>query len=214
MIDKMFNPKHEFWQAFSKITDILILSLMWILCCIPIITIGASSTALYDATVKCVRHDETPVYKRFLTVFAKNFKASLLPMMVFIPVGIVLLLCLDYLDQGAAEGLVVSRIYLSLYLVMMIVPVGTAVWCFSSLSRFEFPEKNTLAMALRLCLGHFLHTVAIAVLTMLSIWIVTQNFLFIFFIPCVVSLVQSIFIEKVFLKYSLPKVPEATVADH
>ena len=44
-------------RVLSALTDVILAGLMWFVCSVPIITIGASSTALYYVTVKSIRHE-------------------------------------------------------------------------------------------------------------------------------------------------------------
>ena len=48
---------NRFIEALEKIADMFLLSVLWLICCIPIITIGTSTIALYYATVKVVRRE-------------------------------------------------------------------------------------------------------------------------------------------------------------
>ena len=53
----------------SKFADILLLSALWLICSIPLVTLGAATAALYDAAVKCVRGGEQASWRRFLRTF-------------------------------------------------------------------------------------------------------------------------------------------------
>ena len=46
MKEKIFNMDSPFFRCMSLIGDMMLLNLMWILCSIPLVTIGASTTAL------------------------------------------------------------------------------------------------------------------------------------------------------------------------
>ena len=49
---KLFSMDCKFLETFNKITDLVTLNILWLLCCIPIITIGASTSALYQDVYK------------------------------------------------------------------------------------------------------------------------------------------------------------------
>ena len=55
MLEAIFNPENAVFCLMNKMLDLMVLSLVWALCCIPIITAGAASAALYHAVVKSVR---------------------------------------------------------------------------------------------------------------------------------------------------------------
>ena len=48
MFGNLFNPQNSFWQTIDRLSDLLILSLLWLICSLPLVTVGAASTALYD----------------------------------------------------------------------------------------------------------------------------------------------------------------------
>ena len=43
--------------AITAVIDIVTAGLLWLLCSLPLVTIGAASTALYYSVVKCIRHE-------------------------------------------------------------------------------------------------------------------------------------------------------------
>ena len=64
-MEQIFNPDNFFWRWFGKLADFFLLSCLWLLCCVPIVTIGASSIALYDTVAHCVRGPDDDTYRRF-----------------------------------------------------------------------------------------------------------------------------------------------------
>ena len=58
----MFSYNSKFYQTVSQILDCIVLSFLWIVSSLPIITIGASTTALYYAVDKVIRREEGNVY--------------------------------------------------------------------------------------------------------------------------------------------------------
>ena len=71
---KIFNLDNWIMRFFSRIFDVVILNFAFIICCIPIITIGASLTAMYSITLKMVRNEESHIIRGFLKAFKQNFK--------------------------------------------------------------------------------------------------------------------------------------------
>ena len=58
MFGNLFNPQNSFWQTIDRLSDLLILSLLWLICSLPLVTVGAASTALYDTAAHCFRGQE------------------------------------------------------------------------------------------------------------------------------------------------------------
>ena len=63
-------------RAIGKIGDLICLNVLWLICCIPVITIGASTTALYTVMLRLVRNEEGYIFRGFFKAFKLNFKQS------------------------------------------------------------------------------------------------------------------------------------------
>ena len=55
---KLFNPESRFMEALSTISDLMILNLVTLVCCLPVITIGAALTGMHYVLLKMVRREE------------------------------------------------------------------------------------------------------------------------------------------------------------
>ena len=88
---KLFAMDGKFLENFNKITDLVILNLLWILCCIPIVTIGASTSALYQVVLQIAENRESYITKEFFRAFRENFKQATIVWLVTLLVGFVLL---------------------------------------------------------------------------------------------------------------------------
>ncbi len=68
-----FSYESKFSQILIKLSYSCWLNLLWMICSLPIFTIGASTTALYAVTLKIADDSETNVTKQFFDSFRKNF---------------------------------------------------------------------------------------------------------------------------------------------
>ena len=66
---KLFSMDGKFLETFNKITDLVTLNILWLLCCIPIITIGASTSALYQVTLQIAENRDSYITKEFFKAF-------------------------------------------------------------------------------------------------------------------------------------------------
>lgn len=71
-----FDMDSPFISGLNRMADMMILNLITIICCLPVITIGASITALHFVTLKMVRNEETYIVKTFFRSFKQNFIQS------------------------------------------------------------------------------------------------------------------------------------------
>jgi len=87
---KLFNLDSPFMQGLGKLADLMILNIITLICCLPVVTIGASITALYYMALKIVRNEEVYIIKGFLKAFRQNLKQSTIVWLIQIVVMIIL----------------------------------------------------------------------------------------------------------------------------
>ena len=88
---KFLSYESPFSQILLKLCYSCYLNLLWFICCIPIFTVGASTTALYYTTLKIVRdEEETSVARMFFRSFRENFRQSTVLWLILFAVGAVL----------------------------------------------------------------------------------------------------------------------------
>lgn len=75
---KLFDPENKFWQFVNKATDAALMSLLWLLTSLPLVTIGASTAAFYSYTLKQVTNQEGSLVKSYFSAFRSHFKRATL----------------------------------------------------------------------------------------------------------------------------------------
>ncbi len=73
---KFFSVDSPLMQALNRMADLLWLNVLTVLCCIPIVTVGASLTAMHYMLLKIVRDEETYVTRGFFKSFKNNFRQA------------------------------------------------------------------------------------------------------------------------------------------
>lgn len=96
MFQGIFNYDNPVWRFVGKLGDLILLNILWIICSIPIFTIGASTTAVYYVTLKLVRDDDGYTIKSFFRSFKENFKQATALWLMFLVTGLVLLFDLRF----------------------------------------------------------------------------------------------------------------------
>ena len=74
-------------RFLGKVADMMILNLLVLICSIPIITMGASLTAMHYVALKVVREEESYITKDFFRSFKMNFKQATKLWLVVLVVG-------------------------------------------------------------------------------------------------------------------------------
>lgn len=201
MFGSIFNPQNKFWQTLDHLADLLILSLLWLLCSLPLITAGAASTALYDAAAHCLHGPEPMPWKRFFHTFRRELPCACLVTVVW---GILLLLLVNALEiiaAAASAGVGSARIILVFCLVLMILPAGAACWMFPLLSRFAFHPIELILTALRLTVGYLPRTVGLLLIAGISALLVRVLLIPIVILPGAAAWLFVLLLEPVFRRY-------------
>lgn len=101
MASKLFDYDNPFFMFMSRIWDLMILNFLAVLLCLPVITAGASVTALYYITLKMAEDRESHIYRSFLKAFRDNLVQSTAIHLIVTAAGAVLLLDFWYFVLGA-----------------------------------------------------------------------------------------------------------------
>ena len=117
----LFNLDNPIWRFMGKLVDVFILTLLWAVCCIPIITIGPASTAVYYVTLKLVRDEESYTVRSFFKSFKENFKQGSV-------IGIIMTLLLvfflydiyAYFMMGTQISRILGIVFLGIFLLYLI----------------------------------------------------------------------------------------------
>lgn len=86
----LFNADGPVLQFVNKIVYSVYLNILWFLCCIPVITVGASTTALFYVTLKISKNEEGNITKAFFRSFRENFRQGTLIWLILLALGIIL----------------------------------------------------------------------------------------------------------------------------
>lgn len=171
----LFRINSPLYQAMSRLTELMILNVMWIICCLPVVTIGAANTALYTVLMRQDRRNSTA--KTFLQAFVKNFKSSLpltgLMAVMAAAAGAAYLIFLS----GDMQEIKVADVLPALVMVMFFC-INSYVWALHAL--FVNTTMQTLQNALLLSLAHFPSSLLMAALNMVPFaWLLyaTQSFM-------------------------------------
>ena len=160
---------NKFFTFMSKVADLMILNIVWIICCLPIVTIGASTTALYYVTMKMVKNEEAYIVKSFFKSFKQNFKQSTIIWLIVLVVGIVFVLDLYILLQVdfSYENIIRYGIFAMIAIYLLI-----TAYIFPVLAKFYNSIKNTFKNAFIISIRHLPYSVAILAINIVPMVVV------------------------------------------
>lgn len=158
----LFDTDGFLMRVLSKIADTVWLNILFLICSIPIFTIGASTTALYYVTFKTIKDEEGYITKDFFRSFKENFKQStivwIVLLILYMILGAELLTLLRMNTDMANVGIVIAMIP-----GLLILFIG--LYVFPLLSRFENTTKVTVKNALLLSIANIPKTLLALIIT-------------------------------------------------
>lgn len=149
-----------YWTA-----DIFILNLLWLICSLPIVTIGASTTALYYSLMIRQRRDEGYVYKNFFKSFKANFKQSTLIWLIMMLVGA--FIYADYCIgqyMCSVQNAPIGKVFIVISIILAIPYLFVQLYVFPVQAKFENKISDNLKNALLMAIGHLGYTLLIVVI--------------------------------------------------
>lgn len=158
---RLFNIDNPFMQFISKIFDLVILNLIYILSCIPVITIGASTSALYYVCLRMVRGDDPYIWQNFWKSFRQNFKqGTLLWLLCIFAFGF---LGMDFYIINAKDTTLFAIIRVGLWIVCLMLAC-IFFYLFPVVSHFICTTKQALQNAAKMAFGHLPYTLLLLLL--------------------------------------------------
>lgn len=200
MAKNIFSPDSGLMITFAQITDCIFLSLFFFLGCIPVVTIGASCAALYDAAYHAFRLGDKHSWNRFLHSFEENFRASLLPNLLFLVIlsfsgwGVI------QLWNRAAVGSLSWAVFAAGAFAAVLV-LGILSVMFPMLSRFENPTGVLLKNTVFLALANLPRALALGMVNAAALLLCFRFVFPLFFLPCLAALIGTFFLEPMFQPY-------------
>lgn len=145
---KLFSYDSKFSQIILKICNASCLNLLWLLCSLPIFTVGASTAALFRVTLKMVQDEEPKIIPEFVKGFRDNFKQATILWLIMLGVGILLgfdgyILYHLYKSYTGPLG-VICTLGLALIIVAAIIYVITLMYVFPLTASVENTNLNML----------------------------------------------------------------------
>lgn len=200
-MEKIFSMDGTYARVMNFLWNILVISVLWLLCCLPVITIGAASTAAYYAAAKAVRHHTGIVYREFFSSFRFNFRQSI---PLTLAMGLLTLLlgmeCL-YLYSDARIPVPV----LCLFFAMLLSVLGCGSYLWAALSRFDRGSFSLFRFSVVVTFRHILTTVLLLLLLLSCLAGVYFLPWGILLFPGLSFYLSTYPMERILLRYSPPK---------
>lgn len=210
MLSGFFNYDNPVWRFIGKFGDLIILNILWVVCSIPIFTIGASTTAVYYVTLKLVRNDDGYTIRSFFKSFKENFKQSTIIWLILLAVGLILGFDLFFFVRIQNTPSKFRSVMVVIFVALSMIYFAVVTYIFPLQSRFYNHIKRTFFNAFFMSIRHLFNTIAIIVidiaLVVVSLQIPQVLMLLMLFGFPLVAFINSYILNPVFARY----MPEET----
>lgn len=208
----IFHPDNLFFRALARLVDLVGLSLLWSVCCIPLVTIIPATAALYHVLYRVFRKkDEERAFLLFFRSLRQNLRQGIPSSLICLAVGWALYIVYQWLYYFAlldSDGVVLFVCFS----VLLVVPGGMACWLGPLLGRFHFTVGALFSTAAKLVFRHLPSSVVMTLLTLELARLVPELlWVPLLIVPSLWALLTSLFTERVFEKY-LPKEDELSLS--
>lgn len=146
----------------NKMTDLILLNVIYVILCLPVFTIGAATTAMYYVCIISIRQGDGYVVKRFFESFRKNFKQATL---IWLPMLVILIVMVFDLFFWYQMGTMFSKIMFVLSAIVAFILLIVGMYIFPVLAKLEGNIRTTIKNAAAFAVGYFQYTVILLLLT-------------------------------------------------
>lgn len=159
---RLLNPESPLVRAFSYVGNLFLLNLLFLLCALPLVTIGASASALYTVTLKMVRDEEPPLVKGFFEAFRANFGKATGEWLILLLAGFLLWYGTEIMRGHPQDfPFFVTVAYAAIAVLLLL----AAAWTFAVQASYENTVFRTIGNALALAVTHPLSALLATALT-------------------------------------------------
>ncbi|MBR3772031.1 MAG: DUF624 domain-containing protein [Clostridium sp.] len=194
-----FNMDNPVMRFLGKTFDVMVLCLLWAIFSIPIITIGASTTALYYTTVKVIRRDRGYILKEFWKSFRMNFLQATICWLIV--VGGTALFCMNLKFACGIEG-DMGTLLMLIYGFLGILVLGCGAYIFPVLSRFTMKTIQLLKTCVFLFFKYIPRSILLLLIVAVTVFLLYIMPGVIFILPASAALVFSFVMEPILKIYT------------
>lgn len=199
-MSNLFNNK--FFDGLGKAVDVVLMGFYFLICCIPVFTIGASLTSLYYSIHK-VTFRGRGYTTQFFHAFKSNFKQCTLSWLIFLLTFIVLG-CDIYISRNLFTSGIWAYAGVA-FTVFFVIAILWAMYHFAYIARFENTLKNSFKISGVLLVIHFGWSLLIGLITAVALLICCIAPITIIFMPGILACLLHPIFEHIFRKYMSPE---------
>lgn len=205
-MNNIFSYDSKFFEKLGEVSNIIILNFIFIISCVPVVTIGVSITSLYYVAMKMVKKQEIYILKEYIKVFKENFKISTIVWFIMIMIGGILVV--DVYLVTLVSNKLISNIVKLVFTMISILYIFTITYVFPIISKFDNSIKNTIINSILISIQNLPYTIIIIILNLSPLLLISLfssqwgNIIFFYTVIGfgIIIYINSILFEKIFNK--------------
>lgn len=142
----IFSVDGKLYEWMNRFCQLVLLNFLWILCSLPVFTIGASTTALYYTSFQMLQYEDTSVAKTFFHAFRKNFPRS----------TIIFLICVAFFVLIFSDFIICNRFFSHNSAGLILLPLLAVTFLFCLLVCYLYPLTACFQSSLKKTFFHAL----------------------------------------------------------
>lgn len=162
---RLFDENMPFARFLNRAVDLCALDLLWVLLCVPVVTAGAATCALYSA-IGCLRRDEPGVYRCFFRAFRQDLRQATALWLLLAAAGAGLVASFWLTSGWAGPAAVAVRAALCVPMALLVL---AAAYGFPLLARFQVTLGGLLTDAVMLGIAYFPRTLLLVFIDLLPV---------------------------------------------
>lgn len=196
---KIFDLDNPVFRTISKLVDLIWLNIIFVIVSLPIVTIGASVTAMMSVTMKMARDKEGYMWQGFWKSFKQNFKQSTIIWIIMLLIATVLGTDIYFFYSSTAGY---AKILMAMMIGLSVILLCIAIYVFPLQAQFDNAIKQTAKNALLMAIRHLPWTLLLLVILgvcAILIWLYLA--ITVFFGFALTAFLCSFIFNHIFVRY-------------
>ena len=164
-MNNIFSHESGLYRVVERLTNLVALNLLYLLFCIPIVTIGPATVALHYVTLKYAEKEEERVWAPFIHSFRQNLKQGIVLGLITTGLGVFLAFDLYWIYQMVSAGHGFDMFILVVVSLACIIYLMMTAYIYPLLARYDNSLKQLFRTAVILAIRHLPATLCIAVIS-------------------------------------------------
>ena len=143
-MNKLFNLDNPFWNSMDRVFDLFIANVLWLVCCLPVFTIGPSTAAFFYVLINMARGEDGIVSRDFFRSFRQNFRQGAGFGLLMTATGA--FLAID-INMCYHSGTGIYTFFMVFFAVLFLLWASVALYSFALLAKFEKKNMEFLVWA-------------------------------------------------------------------